>query len=185
MASASDGKWQSRAWRFRASMSPECVKNYETFPENVVAVTQRIISTQREGSSKIHVHLLAGWDADRCIEIRPHRRCSMRDHPDGIDKLQLQVYLGGIFLPKPPVSVGRDLGLQKTPSCKVLFGLVHACARPGLATQKWKNAGCLHLWTSIFGFEIFFFHASCRGAGEAILRFRDSSPLGVLLRRCT
>ena len=48
--------------------------------------------------------------------IRIHRRCSGRDHPDGINNCRVQVYHGlpggGIFGPNNGFLIGRDGGLS-------------------------------------------------------------------------
>ena len=100
-------------------------------------------------------------------EIRPHRRCSGRDHPDGINN-KVQVYLGGVtfFCQNPQFLIGRDALLQKTLFFTIFFGLVRACARPGPAKQKWKKNAVFYFSSSIFGFEMRFFSMCLVGKPE-------------------
>ena len=54
--------------------------------------------SQSRGRKRIHNMLTL---QERARKVRPHRKCSGRDHPDGINNCNVQVYLGrGHFLAK-------------------------------------------------------------------------------------
>ena len=88
---------------------------------------QRERERKRERKKKIRLH-----------RIRPHRRCSGRDHPDGVNNCKVLVYLGGgYFLAKTMgFLIGRDGGLQKTLLFTARNGLVRARARSEPAREK-------------------------------------------------
>ena len=103
-------------------------------------------------------------------EIRPHRRCSGRDHPDGINN-KVQVYLGGVtfFCQNPQFLIGRDALLQKTLFFTIFFWTSSCMRPPGTGKTKMKKERGFLFFVFDFRFwNAFFFDVSCREAGKTI-----------------
>ena len=101
-----------------------------------------------------------------CIfEICPHRRCSRREHPDGINNCKVHVYLGESIFPKPCVFRGSR---HRTSKNIVFYSTKWTCSctrPPGTGKTKVKNTCVFSLLVVDFFlfWNVFFFRCVLSG----------------------